>query len=252
MPEQYFSLRKTSHVWTMEIDGCPGCDAAVYVPLSSEMADACERIAWDEEARAVILAFGDGWVPLVEEDPLFLRGQGAVPPLVESIAALKVPVIAAIKGDAVGLGLELAMACDIRIGTMGARFGLPAVRAGSMPSAGGTQRLPRLVGLAKAMEMILTGTLIDGAEAEAVGLLNRLTAPLEVMSTAAAMAEEMASKSPLSLAYVKEALHKGMDLTLDQGMRMELDLYLLLFTTSDRVEGITAFKEKRSPRFEGD
>jgi enoyl-CoA hydratase/carnithine racemase len=99
--------------------------------------------------------------------------------------------------------------------------------------------------------MILTGTLIDGAEAEAVGLLNRLTAPLEVMSTAAAMAEEMASKSPLSLAYVKEALHKGMDLTLDQGMRMELDLYLLLFSTSDRVEGITAFKEKRSPRFEG-
>ncbi len=252
MPEQYFSLRKTSHVWTMEIDGCPGCDAAVYVGLSSEMADACERIAWDEEAKAAVLAFGDGWVPLVEEDSLFLRGQGAVPPLVESIAALKVPVIAAITGDAVGLGLELAMACDIRIGTMGARFGLPAVRKGSMTSAGGTQRLPRLVGLAKAMEMILTGTLIDGAEAEAVGLLNRLTAPLEVMSTAAAMAEEMASKSPLSLAYVKEALHKGMDLTLDQGMRMELDLYLLLFTTSDRVEGITAFKEKRSPRFEGD
>ena len=251
MPEQFFSLRKTSHVWTIEIDGCPGSDEGVYVRLSSEMADACERIAWDDEARAVLLAFGDGWVPLVEEDPLFLRGQGTVPPLVESIAALKVPVIAAIKGDAVGLGLELAMACDIRIGTMGARFGLPAVRAGSMPSAGGTQRLPRLVGLAKALEMILTGALIDGAEAEAVGLLNRLTAPREVMSTAAAMAEEMASKSPLSLAYVKEALHKGMDLTLDQGMRMELDLYLLLFTTSDRVEGITAFKEKRSPRFDG-
>ena len=252
MAEQFFSLRKTSHVWTIEIDGCPGCDEGVYVRLSSEMADACERIAWDEEARAMVLAFGDGWVPLVEEDPLFLREQATVPPLVESIAALKVPVIAAIKGDAVGLGLELAMACDIRIGTMGARFGLPAVRAGSMPSAGGTQRLPRLVGLAKALEMILTGTLIDGAEAEAVGLLNRLTASREVMSTAAAMAEEMASKSPLSLAYVKEALHKGMDLTLDQGMRMELDLYLLLFTTSDRVEGITAFKEKRSPRFEGD
>jgi enoyl-CoA hydratase/carnithine racemase len=251
MPEQILSLRKASHVWTVEIDGCPGCDEGIYVPLSSEMADACERIAWDEEARAVVLAFGDGWVPLVEEDPLSQRGQGTVPPLVESIAALKVPVIAAIKGDAVGLGLELAMACDIRIGTIGARFGLPAVRKGSMPSAGGTQRLPRLVGLAKAMEMILTGTLIDGEGAEAVGLLNRLTAPHEVISTAAAMAEEMASKSPLSLAYVKEALHKGMDLTLDQGMRMELDLYLLLFSTSDRVEGITAFKEKRSPRFEG-
>ena len=251
MPEQTFSLRKTAHVWTVEIDGRSGCDEGGYVRLSSEMADACERIAWDEEARVVVLAFGDGWVSAVEEDPAFLRAQGTAPTFVESIASLMVPVIAAIKGDAVGLGLELAMACDIRIGTTGARFGLPAVRKGSMPSAGGTQRLPRLVGLAKATEMILLGTLIDGAEAESIGLLNRLTAPLEVMSTAAAMAEEMASKSPLSLAYVKEALHKGMDLTLDQGMRMELDLYLLLFSTSDRVEGITAFKEKRSPRFEG-
>jgi enoyl-CoA hydratase/carnithine racemase len=251
MPDQILTFRNTAHVWTVEIDGGPGCEDGGYVRLSSEIADTCEKIAWDEEARAVVLAFGDAWVPPVEEDPAFLQAQGTVPSLVESVAALRVPVIAALKGDGVGLGLELAMACDIRIGSMGARFGLPAVLKGSMPSAGGTQRLPRLVGLGKAMEMILTGALMDGAEAEAVGLLNRLTAPGDVMSTAAAMAEEMASKSPLSLAYVKEALHKGMDLTLDQGMRMELDLYLLLFTTQDRAEGITAYKEKRKPRFEG-
>ena len=251
MPDEAVSLRKTAHVRTVEINGCPTGDQGGFVRLSSEMADACERIAWDEEARAVVLAFGDDWVPLVEEDPACLSEQGGVPSLVESIAALKVPVIAAIKGDGVGFGLELAMACDIRIGATGAHFGLPAVRKRAMPSAGGTQRLPRLVGLGKAMEMILTGALMDGAEAEAAGLLNRLVAPHKVMSTAEAMAEEMASKSPLALAYVKEALHKGLDLTLDQGMRMELDLYLLLFTTSDRVEGITAHKEKRKPRFEG-
>jgi len=238
-------------VWTIAIEALPTGDQGGFVRLSSEIAEACERIAWDEEARAVVLAFGDDWVPLVEEDPAFPPALETVPSLVESIAALKVPVIAAIKGDAVGLGLELAMTCDIRVGAAGARFGMPAVRKRTMPSAGGTQRLPRLVGLGRAMEMILTGTLIDGAEAKAAGLLNRLVAPREVMSTAAAMAEEMASKSPLALAYVKEALHKGMDLTLDQGMRMELDLYLLLFTTSDRKEGITAYKEKRKPRFKG-
>jgi len=251
MPDQIVSFRKKAHVRTIEIEGPPTGDQGGYVLLSSEIAEACERIAWDEEARAVVLAFGDDWVPLVEEDPAFPLALEAVPSLVESIAALRVPVIAAIKGDAVGLGLELAMACDIRIGATGARFGMPAVRKRTMPSAGGTQRLPRLVGLGRAMEMILTGTLIDGAEAKAAGLLNRLVAPREVMSTALAMAEEMASKSPLALAYVKEALHKGMDLTLDQGMRMELDLYLLLFTTSDRKEGITAYKEKRKPRFKG-
>ena len=189
--------------------------------------------------------------PIGKNDPTGLCGQAGLPTIVESVAGLKVPVIGAIKGDAVGIGLELALACDIRIGTAGARLGLPAVRAGSIPSSGGTQRLPRLVGYARAMEMVLTGALIDGTEAEAIGLLNRLVAPDELMNSATTLAQEMASKSPLALAYVKEALHKGMDLTLDQGMRMELDLYLLLFSTSDRVEGITAFKEKRKPRFVG-
>lgn len=251
MPDRVVSLRKTGHVWTIEIDGCFAPDEGGYARLSAEIADICDQIAWDEETRAVVLAFGNDWVPLVEKDPAFLRAEATTPSLVESIAALKVPVIAAIRGDAVGFGLELAMACDIRIGAMGSRFGLPAVQRGTMPSAGGTQRLPRLVGFSKAMEMIVTGMLVDGAEAEAMGLLNRLAARHEVMATAATIAEEMTLKSPLALAYVKEALHKGMDLTLDQGMRMELDLYLLLFTTSDRVEGITAYKDKRKPTFEG-
>ncbi len=252
MPDRILSLQKTAHTMIVEIDSRPLCDEGAHVRLSSEFADLCERIAWDEETRAVVLAYGDEWVPSAEKDPPgLLCVQAGLPTFVESVAALRVPVIAAIKGDAVGIGLELALACDIRIGIEGAHFGLSQVVRGSIPSAGGTQRLPRLVGYGKAMEMILTGALIDGAEAEAVGLLNRLVAPADIMNTATALAREMASKSPLALAYVKEALHKGMDLTLDQGMRMELDLYLLLFSTSDRVEGITAFKEKRKPRFEG-
>ena len=105
------------------------------------------------------------------------RGPGAAPPFVETTAGLKQPVIAAIKGDALGLGLELALACDVRIGTKGARFGVPAVSKGLIPSAGGTQRLPRLVGQGKAMEMLLTTNVIDAAEAPAIGLVNRRTCP---------------------------------------------------------------------------
>jgi enoyl-CoA hydratase/carnithine racemase len=99
--------------------------------------------------------------------------------------------------------------------------------------------------------MVLTGELIDAAEAYRIGLINRVVAPELLMSTAAGMAEDMAAKSPVSLSYVKEALYSGRDLTLEQGLRTELDLYLLLFTTRDRTEGITAFREKRKPEFKG-
>jgi enoyl-CoA hydratase len=171
--------------------------------------------------------------------------------VVDPIAKLKQPVIAAIRGDAVGIGLELALSCDVRIGTENARFGLTQVKEGRIPSNGGTQRLPRLVGQGKALEMVLTGELIDAAEAYRIGLIHRVVAPELLMSTASGMAREMAAKSPLSLSYAKEALYSGRDLTLDQGLRTELDLYLLLFTTLDRTEGITAFREKRKPGFRG-
>jgi enoyl-CoA hydratase/carnithine racemase len=205
------------------------------IQTEAEMAELCEQLAWDEETRAVVLVF-DG------------RMNNSYS---QHVSQVKQPVIAAIQGDALGPGLELAMACDIRIGTESSRFGLPQIREGCIPSGGGTQRLPRLIGPGKAMEMILTGASIDAGEACRIGLLNRVVVQEDLMSTAISLAEEMALKSPLSLSYVKEALHSGMDLTLDQGLKMELDLYLLLFSTQDRTEGITAFKEKRKPEFKG-
>jgi enoyl-CoA hydratase/carnithine racemase len=111
---------------------------------------------------------------------------------------------------------------------------------------------PRLVGRGKALELVLTGSLLDAAEALRIGLLNRIVPADQLADQVKAIAREMAEKSPLAVSYVKEALHNGLDLTLDQGLRMELDLYLLLFTTVDRVEGVTAFKEKRKPMFEGE
>jgi enoyl-CoA hydratase/carnithine racemase len=201
----------------------------------SQLGEICENLAWDEQTSAVIFII-DG---IIENS--YSR----------HVSRIKQPVIAAIRGDALGAGLELALACDIRIGTRSSRFGLPQIKEGEMPSAGGTQRLPRLIGPGRAMQMVLTGMTIDAEEACRIGLLNRVVAADNLMDAATKIADEMTKQSPLSLNYVKEALYSGMDLTLDQGLRMEMDLYLLLFTTSDRTEGLTAFMEKRPPKFKG-
>jgi enoyl-CoA hydratase/carnithine racemase len=223
---------------------------AAAAQMARDMAELCQQIAWDERVRVVVLSFHGGM------DKGFQTGAYSIDAaerlsLAEPVAGLKQPVIAAIRGDALGLGLELALACDIRIGTQNSFFGLPQIRQGIMPADGGTQRLSRLVGRGKAIEMVLTGEPMDAEEACRLGLIQRIVPPTNLMQTATEMARDMAEKSPLSLSYAKEALHKGLDLTLDQGVKMEMDLYLLLFSTTDRVEGITAFKEKRKPEFEG-
>ncbi len=161
------------------------------------------------------------------------------------------PTIAAINGDAFGQGLELALACDIRIASETARFSMPQAARGEMAFDGGTQRLPRLVGRTKALEMILLGNTIDAAEALRVGLVSRVVPSSEVMPTAMEMARDLAAKGPISLRYAKEAIHKGLDMTLEQGLRLEADLYFLIHTTEDRTEGITAFREKKKPVFKG-
>jgi enoyl-CoA hydratase len=211
----------------------------------SEITELCNLLAWDEAARVVVLAF-DGEISGTPARRSIER-----PSLVAPVGGLKLPVIAAIRGNAAGLGLELALACDIRIGTEGARFGFPQIGDSCIPSEGGTQRLPRLIGQGRALQMILTGELIDATEANRIGLVHRVVSPDALMDCAMQLALEMAEKSPLSLSYAKEALYGGSDLTLDQGLKLELDLYLHLFTTLDRTKGITAFKEKKKPKFEG-
>jgi len=160
-------------------------------------------------------------------------------------------VVIGIRGDAVDLGLEMALACDVRLASETSRFGLCQVKAGLVPRDGGSQRLSRAVGRAKALEMILTGELIDAQEANRMGLVSRIVPTGEVNATVMKLAREMASKSPISMEYCKEAIHKGMDLTLEQGIRLEADLYFLMHTTRDREEGIKAFQEKRKPEFSG-
>jgi enoyl-CoA hydratase len=161
------------------------------------------------------------------------------------------PVIAAINCDAVGGGCGLAMTCDIRIASEKAKFGQPGLAEGFMPGGGETQRLSRLVGKSKAMELILTSEIIDAKEACRIGLVNQVVPHERLMVIVKEMAQNLAHKGPIALRYAKEAIHKGMDMTLEQGLRLEADLYFLLHTTKDRTEGIKAHHEKRVPHFEG-
>jgi enoyl-CoA hydratase len=256
MAYRILSPQKTNHVMVVNITDPVG-DQSKMLRLSDELAELCVEITWDDETRVILLSgFAQTSLCMGKDsnDAVSKVGkrQGSQPlSIAEPVASLEYPVIAAIDGDAMGQGLELALACDMRIAAETAHFGLPHITKGLIPWNGGTQRLSRLVGKAKAMEMILTGEIIDAKEAHRIGLVNTVVPPGELMALGMDMAREMASKGPIALRYAKEAIHKGMDLTLEQGLRLEADLYLLIHTTRDRTEGITSFRERKIPRFEG-
>ncbi|HEX3177723.1 MAG TPA: enoyl-CoA hydratase-related protein [Methylomirabilota bacterium] len=161
------------------------------------------------------------------------------------------PILAAINGFALGGGLELALACDIRVAAAGATLGLTEVNLAIIPGGGGTQRLPRLVGRGKALEMILTGARIPADEALRIGLVERVVPAGAALEVARELARTIAAKAPTALRYAKEAVVKGLELPLADGLRLEGDLSALLRTTEDRVEGAKAFLEKRAPRWTG-
>ncbi len=160
------------------------------------------------------------------------------------------PMIAAINGFCLAGGLEQALACDVRLAAEHARFGLTEVRWAIMPGAGGTQRLPRVVGLTRALEMILTAEQIDAQEALRIGLVNRVVPLPELMPAARALAETLCERGPLALRAAKEAVIRGLSLPLADGLRLEAFLAGTLRGTEDAVEGPRAFAEKRKPRFQ--
>ena len=168
-----------------------------------------------------------------------------------SLELLPQPVIACVRGRVAGVLLELTLACDIRVADTTATFSLPNVAEGAMPALGGTQRLPRLIGRALAAEMILLGADIDSGRALTCGLVNYVTPPDGLEAKAEALAARIIERGPLAVAYAKEAMVRGGDMPLDQALRYETDLTVILQTTADRAEGVRAFLEKRPPRFEG-
>jgi len=161
------------------------------------------------------------------------------------------PVIACIQGDAIGAGLELALACDLRVAAGHAMFALPDVTMGTMVSGGATQRLPRLIGRARAAEMILLGRPIDAPTAAAYGLVNHVAPAADARAEVERLAAAIAARGPLAVRYAKEAMLRGADMPLDQALRYETDLTVILQTTDDRAEGVDAFLQKRDAHFEG-
>jgi enoyl-CoA hydratase len=167
----------------------------------------------------------------------------------ERLRAIRKPVIAAVAGYALGGGCELAMMCDIIVAAEGARFGQPEIKLGVIPGAGGTQRLPRAVGKAKAMDLVLTGRMMDAQEAERAGLVSRVVAPDKLLDEALAVAAQIAEFSLPSVMMAKEAVNRAYEAPLAEGMLFERRLFHALFGTEDQKEGMAAFLEKRKPSF---
>ncbi|MFQ5520900.1 MAG: enoyl-CoA hydratase/isomerase family protein [Candidatus Methylomirabilia bacterium] len=194
-------------------------------------ADIRELKGLDAAGCASFIAFGHGLFHRVTEIPK--------------------PIIAAINGICVGGGLELAMACDLRIAAKSARFGQPEVNLGVVSGWGGTQRLPRLVGKTRGMEMLLLGEQIPAEDALAIGLVNRVVPDEALMEEATALARKLSAKSPIALAKVKEAVGRGLPLSLADGLHEEARCYVEAYVFGDAEEGIQAFLEKRPARFSG-
>jgi enoyl-CoA hydratase len=173
------------------------------------------------------------------------------PRIFDVMASFPKPVIAMINGFCLGGGCELAMSCDIRIASEKARFGQPEINLGLIPGGGGTQRLPRLVGLGNALRLILSGDMIGAAEAQAIGLVEMVVPHEELRAKTLELANKMASKSPLTLKVAKEAVRASERLAIEDGIPYERDLFCLCFSTADKEEGVKAFLEKRSAQWQG-
>lgn len=167
------------------------------------------------------------------------------------IESLPVPVIAVINGHALGGGLELALACDLRIARAGALLGLPETGLAILPGAGGTQRLPRLIGPGKAKEMIFTGTSLRAEEAVQIGLIERISTADSLMNDAITLAKQITKNAPIALKEAKQAIQSSLDHDLQTGLTKEYEAYLRLIHTEDRLEGLKAFQEKRTPHYRG-
>jgi len=228
--------------------------------VMAELGQAADRITSEDAIRGVILtgagpkAFvaGADIADLAKQGPFdgkarALRGQGVL----RRLETCGKPVVAAVNGFALGGGCELAMACHIRIASDTAKFGQPEVKLGIAPGYGGTQRLPRLVGKGRALQLILTGEMIDAAEAYRIGLVNKVVPAADLAAESEKLVRGILAMGPLAVRLSLEAVERGLDMSMDEGLLLEANHFGLLAATADMKEGLTAFLEKRAPRFAG-
>jgi enoyl-CoA hydratase len=230
---------------------------ALNQALMDELVVALEGFDRDEEVRCVVLtgsarAFAAGAdIREMTDTTAVQMLQGYRFQQWERIRKISKPIIAAVAGFALGGGNELAMLCDMIIAGESARFGQPEINLGLIPGAGGTQRLTRSIGKARAMELILTGRQLTAREAEAAGLVTRVVPDELALEEAKALARDIASRAPVAVRLAKEAVLKAFDLHLEGGLDYERKCFYLLFSTEDHIEGIQAFQGKRPPHFSG-
>ncbi|CAN5321843.1 enoyl-CoA hydratase-related protein [soil metagenome] len=232
---------------------------ALNSKVHTEGVAALDELRTDDEVRVVIITGAGEKSFVAGADISEFAGQTAVTQrnsflektLFNSIDTFPKPVIAMINGFCLGGGCELALACDIRLASEKARLGQPEINLGIIPGGGGTQRLTRLVGEGKSMEMILSGDMIDAQTALQLGLVNHVFAPEELEAKTMEMANKIAEKAPIALQMAKEAVKLASRSNLDEGMRREVDLFAICFSTEDKEEGVSAFLEKRKPVFKG-
>ena len=240
-----------NHVATLTIAPFEGLADRAFAEALTEVS---AQIAAHADVRSAVIAsagddFCHGWSEQALAEPHLespALGGGF-----EALAALPQPTVAALEGRAYSAGLELALACDIRVTAEGATFAMPETGLAMLPRGGGSQRLPRAVGRAHALRMLLTGEKIDAQEARRIGLVSAVVTTGEATAAARTIAIAIASRGPIATRMVKEAVHRGSEMTLEQALRYELDLTVLLQTTADRAEGVRAFAAKRPPVFAG-
>jgi enoyl-CoA hydratase len=220
----------------------------VDAAAAQELCEVCATIEHDPRVAVVVVApVGEVFCAGIEEAGPWQD----LHDWIAAVAGLSAPVIAAVNGEARAEGFELALSCDLRIAASSATFSLPQLQEGRLPTHGATQRLPRLVGRTRALEILLSGRRVGSREAERIGIVSRVAPRGQLSAVVRREARGLEEKGAIALRLAKEAVGRGPDLTLEQGIRLEQDLYVLLQTTRDRREGIEAFLGKRKPRFRG-
>jgi len=233
---------------------------ALNYEMVEELEEVLSRVEEDQEVRVIVL-IGQGEKSFVAgSDIKELRGRNTLSGWLNSQKRQKMlswldnlgkPTIAAVNGYAFGVGCEIACSCTLRIASEKASFGQLEINLGIIPGAGGTQRLPRLIGKGRALELLLTGNAIDAQEAFRVGLVNQVVPHDLLRIEVKKLAESISEKSPYALKFILEAVNKGLETTLENGFKIESNLFGLILSSQDAKEGLTAFIEKRKPNFKG-
>jgi enoyl-CoA hydratase len=230
---------------------------ALSGPLMDQLVATLEKLDGDDEIRCIVLAgnerafaAGADIGELAEGTPISMYASRRIDRW-DAVHALRTPIVAAVSGYCLGGGCELAMLCDLIVASETARFGQPEINVGVFPGAGGTQRLPRAVGKAVAMDMILTGRMITADEAKALGLVARVVMKEAWLEEAKRAAREIAAKSPIAVRLAKEAVDASFESPLSAGLELERRAFYLARAAEDATEGLTAFVEKRKPEFRG-